>query len=761
VSDSLGRFRRSDKSATGAHQKAEEGDKNNHPLPDELEYRVPFEVGKTLRNPVGNTVDPYGTSTLVSNEVASLVYMDVGRWSGSAPTEKDTESHWGKRRDFGIVHGRLAVLCSYTHEPPQGKDPYAVDKSIRFSSEFENVQPLLDKLSSNRDLGWVTVTKAALGRTLNNETPREDRIYVFLGDLHAPIMTKLKDTYADQSQPKSLTETGLAVQAIPGAYAGAALASGALKRAPMPGWRGRYDRGAIVRNVLPGVARTVGETAKHVLKAEPLTLYGEGAAADAVSPVPAVLAVGTAVSAVLVELADQTRLREWPDPDGGDPGALKDWFDRYHGANGKKGADIFEDAGTDLQRWLVLLKQYQIDNGTKLPVRLMQLGDLFDFWVGLKCPFSLPRGARIFPDGGKAAAFVTYWMEQSLLNPAINYLWHFDEKHPKARGDLKTVFLYGNHDTYMGSLLSEKERLNARFDEDPGLVAQHGHQEDAFNSERRAAFGYLLTQAAFADDYVRTIEDPVSSLGPTLFGGSWTRLGLAEMAINTCLFDGTGPKKKRAMIFVMGHTHEPMLQTIHVVSDPEDKENATSTTTSTSAVAAPASSLSSDSPRSVGQSRNTGTSTAPGNSQQPAELAGPSTATHASASTNTSTEPGTSSPPDMTSPANEPVTPPVPKESATSTATSTSAATSPASSVSSAPPQSVGQSHNAGTSTAPGSSPLPARLQGPSTATNASASKSTSTGPQPLSVPDGTSPAAPKVVSAPAEGPQPTSTKTK
>jgi len=27
-----------------------------------------------------------------------------------------------------------------------------------------------------------------------------------------------------------------------------------------------------------------------------------------------------------------------------------------------------------------------VNEGSNLPVRLMQLGDLFDFWIGLKCP---------------------------------------------------------------------------------------------------------------------------------------------------------------------------------------------------------------------------------------------------------------------------------------------------------------------------------------------------------------------------------------
>ena len=607
MSDSPGRFRGKDENATGARQKADTKNKRNFPLPDSLVYQVPLEVGKTLRSPPKDstdscgtlttnqnetqaasqcTVDPHGDSTLCQKEVASLIYMDVGRWSGSAPTEDDTQSHWGKHRDFGIVYGRLAALCNYTKDPPRdGIDGPVIDdavpKSILSSPEFEKIRPLLKVLSSNPALGRVQVTKAVLGRNLNNETPKKDRIYVFLGDLHAPVITDPDRTYLDPPPQNPLLETGMAVQSIPGAHANAAIASGALKRTPKPphGWWGRYDRGAFVRNLLPGAARTVGETAKEAIKADKLTLSIRATTAMA-SPIAAaeVIRVGLHVSAVLVEMAEQTRLREWPDPDGGDADSVKEWFERYHGIKEKqKGADIFEDAGDDLLLWLGLLKEYQKREGGKLPVRLAQLGDLFDFWIGLKCPFDLVKGARSFPREARAAEFVKYWMEQSLENPAIKYLWHFDKESPEAKGDLKTVFLYGNHDSYMGSLLPVTERLKARFEDDPGLVAQHGHQEDEFNSEENAGGGYLLTQAAFADDYVRGIEDPVSSLGPTLFGGSWTRLDLAEMALRTCIFDRVKRNKAPAMTFVMGHTHEPVLQVIHVTSDPEDKEKATST----------------------------------------------------------------------------------------------------------------------------------------------------------------------------------------
>jgi hypothetical protein len=170
------------------------------------------------------------------------------------------------------------------------------------------------------------------------------------------------------------------------------------------------------------------------------------------------------------------------------------------------------------------------------------------------------------------------------------------------------VFLYGNHDTYMGSLPPKHERLNERFEDDPGLVAQHGHQEDSFNRESNAAFGYLLTQAAFSDDYVRTIEDPMSALGPTLYGGNCTRLDLAEMALRTCILDRVNSGKKPAMTFVMGHTHEPVLQVIHVVVVHQDKSRATSTSTGT-ATSTSTSDTATATSTSTGQSRDTSTQT--------------------------------------------------------------------------------------------------------------------------------------------------------
>jgi hypothetical protein len=290
-------------------------------------------------------------------------------------------------------------------------------------------------------------------------------------------------------------------------------------------------------------------------------------------PTPARVVFG-ATGAAFGSIAAGTYLRRWSDDEAVDMPVVDDWFDRYHGTASALGADVFDGAGVDLLAWLRMLKTYQASaggvdaNADNPPIRLMQLGDLFDFWIGLQCPFNLLGGARDFPDPSSASKFVSYWLAESLRNPAIEFLWNFDRKDPPVTDDrLKTVFLYGNHDTYMGTaLLRARAPLIGQFVEPGmGLVAQHGHQDDLFNAEPTAGIGYLLTQAVFVDNYVRTIEDPMSSLKTKLFGGMWTRLGYDEAALKSCLFQRLDIGARPAATFVMGHTHEPALQRVDVV----------------------------------------------------------------------------------------------------------------------------------------------------------------------------------------------------
>ena len=357
--------------------------------------------------------------------------------------------------------------------------------------------------------------------------------------------------------------------------------------------KGRYNRGVVGPALIPLLSRIFGKGARVIAKGETalVRLGAGGVLAHSMSP--AVLLPGTilfgATGVALGDIATATLLRGWSDDDAVELSVVEDWFDRYHGREKiAAGADIFEDAGKDLSSWLAMIQTYQHTAGPRAakadrpPVKLMQLGDLFDFWIGLKCPFDLVGGARSFPDIPSAKQFVQYWINESLCNKGISDLWNFDKANPRAADDeLKTVFLYGNHDTYMGSeLVAVAKRLPAQFiDKGKGLIAEHGHKYDSFNNEPTAGLGYLLTQAVFLDNYVRSLEDTMASAETKLFGGLWTRLGYNEAALKACVADGLKPGGVVASTFVMGHTHEPTLQRIDIVQELEMPSQRRSTST--------------------------------------------------------------------------------------------------------------------------------------------------------------------------------------
>jgi len=96
------------------HQHLKVAEPEKLPLPDQVEYHIPSELVRKLRNNRGRIKHSVGkATTLARPAVARMLYMDVGRWGGSADSHKSTATHWGRRRDFGIVWGRLVALCSY------------------------------------------------------------------------------------------------------------------------------------------------------------------------------------------------------------------------------------------------------------------------------------------------------------------------------------------------------------------------------------------------------------------------------------------------------------------------------------------------------------------------------------------------------------------------------------------------------------------------------------------------------------------------
>jgi predicted phosphodiesterase len=171
-----------------------------------------------------------------------------------------------------------------------------------------------------------------------------------------------------------------------------------------------------------------------------------------------------------------------------------------------------------------------------------------------------------------AIPFAEYWRKQTLEHAddsgALNLLVHFDEKLPPGK-KVRPVFLYGNHDNYLG-VAGVKHTLKAQFNEDPGLVAQHGHQVDGFNSDENARLGYIITQACFVTHEARGLENPMSALIAEKSSKNGPRLDATQMALEECIFRPLLKKDTSpAMTFVMGHTHEPLLQEIVVLQRPE------------------------------------------------------------------------------------------------------------------------------------------------------------------------------------------------
>jgi hypothetical protein len=86
------------------HEHLEVGEPRDLPLPDKLEYRVPSTFVQQFKDKKGRLKHQVGNAgTLARPTLARMLYMDVGRWGGSAPSHKSTTEHWGRRRDFGIV----------------------------------------------------------------------------------------------------------------------------------------------------------------------------------------------------------------------------------------------------------------------------------------------------------------------------------------------------------------------------------------------------------------------------------------------------------------------------------------------------------------------------------------------------------------------------------------------------------------------------------------------------------------------------------
>lgn len=508
---------------------------------DSVAYFLPRTLLKEIapnRMPTHTVASNPRVIRLVEHTVGSLLYMDVGRWGGSARTDMNTSAAWGRRRDFGLVCGRTAALCSYQgkNKSEKNKDvdipPDNVSETVQKTAGFKQMRALLDHLSTDSALGRVTVTKALACYRPETEVPDWNTIHVFLGDIHAPIVKNPKDTLTGAK----MTD-----------FYGDPLPRGDVK---VPSWN-RLD---------------LTEVKKAALKIAALT--GLSAATRSV----AVLAAFA--DDVLKELAEDERIVH--SPKNAEPMSMdeaEEWFELYSGKPGGKGADIFEEADADLDRWIGLLQQFQRSSTPRL--RFVQTGDLFDYWIGLKVGFK-DRFDNV-PYQEAVNSSVKDWFSQACyLNKGIERMFRYIDSGVEYDKSFKPVYLYGNHDNYLSAMRQMGYDIQATF-ETTGLRAEHGHYSDTFNHDENPSRGWMLTQIAYVLPSVRDLEDPLSAyLAQTkgwieartkndIKSTEGPRLAAMEYAASRCFVERLQQGKKPLAVFVQGHSHEPVLKEIRFV----------------------------------------------------------------------------------------------------------------------------------------------------------------------------------------------------
>ena len=222
----------------------------------------------------------------------------------------------------------------------------------------------------------------------------------------------------------------------------------------------------------------------------------------------------------------------------------------YEGTNSQKGAEIFQTAAADLGYFIDRLETAPQDN---VKIELTQLGDFYDFWIGLKPAFI----ENLFLSSG-AVDLVSFWHSQIKKSPKVGVVVSRLEELERKPGKLPVTILAGNHDNYMRRL-----GRTSSCDDTHGNTfwAEHGHQSDSFNCDDDASKGWALTQLAFVESMIRDLEAPVSELVTRakrmvmIEGAMPQRLEHMACAADVC-------RKEKKLVYVMAHTHHPMLRRI-------------------------------------------------------------------------------------------------------------------------------------------------------------------------------------------------------
>jgi hypothetical protein len=535
--------------------------RKDHYPNEEFVWKIYYEVKSPLPTPI---VEHVGLGGASAPPEVSFVYLDVGAWIGSP------EGKWGSdddgkgrylKRDFGIVCGPLVALCSFSCAYTKGHCE-AWKKANKSRDPFASVAALIDALSKKAEddgLGHAVVRDVVTAPYSSEVQGDRDHILVIVGDMHVPVLDELEQTYQMEkagSPPKWVRRLGR-VDLPP--------LESVVKQNVGPS----ADGTRFVLHLFETYERP-GGTFGAALEGSPIL---EKAAKEIVKPI-------NDEHGVRNGLMDSEQAKRW-------------WQYYREGVDGGKPADIFECAGADFHEFARRLAVYAEAAASQelIPVVFRQLGDMLDFWVGFGCHYD-PAPHDNFP-----VVVETYEGFRMVKDWTVNMLGRTQQGKHVARAiekigeSMAPIYLYGNHDNYLGYLNGLKYppegggryvNLQPRrgFHEDPGVFMEHGHQWDDSNADTKsklpveritgtpAPMGQLVTQAAFIRPApIRLIEGPASAAAAGARGRG-QRLEQIVGAVNRFVSSGYG-----FYCYVMGHTHCACLSRVAITqADPSNEK---------------------------------------------------------------------------------------------------------------------------------------------------------------------------------------------
>jgi len=409
---------------------------------------------------------------------------------------------WGETQyNFGLAYGDGAhsevLLCEYL--PDSSGAP-------QLATYFAQPATLLNSPQFRRK---VRILKSIVfPRTLGLDTA--NTLYIFLGDLHLPLV---------RPDPISSIED--------------------IRRIF---WKSTRN------SIWEGTKQTIkGDPAQRAIAdmiRENSHYIAEGAAAAALVPGLGLLA-GAGAQAGAITLAERLREADIDDE--------TTWWQYYNDG------DIFRDAGESLASFLDFLNDYVHNESPNFRIHLIQVGDLYDLWIGLQRLFEVNGDQKVkiaIPNPlapgqqNPFASCVRSWIRSIHRNNMVgtgSQRVSLPDKLYNCYVDQKT-WISGNHDNYLLAISGDKDDPPPRVEHlfDNGIQVEHGHRADEFNKDG-ALEGHAITQLVFIERLVR-LMDP-------------DRRAKNYFPYAALKFRDTGKDMK---LFVMAHTHAPYLAPIFV-----------------------------------------------------------------------------------------------------------------------------------------------------------------------------------------------------